>query len=71
MYSGGGPLSRDVITGRILETLKGYDKVDPAKVWSLLIAKSVLLTSRRVFSSRSRPHFNKTLDWTVWTLSKS
>jgi acyl carrier protein len=48
MYSGGGPLSRDVITARVLDTLKGYEKVDPAKVSSLLIAKSVLLTSRRV-----------------------
>ena len=48
MYSGGGPLSRDVITARVLETLKGYEKVDPAKVWCLLITNSVLLTSRRV-----------------------
>ncbi|KIM48123.1 hypothetical protein M413DRAFT_222185 [Hebeloma cylindrosporum] len=32
MYSGGAPLSRDVITARILETLKGYEKIDPAKL---------------------------------------
>lgn len=48
MYSGGGALPRDVITARVLETLKGYEKIDPVKVWSLLIAKSVLLTFRRV-----------------------
>ncbi|KAF8912744.1 acyl carrier protein-like protein [Gymnopilus junonius] len=32
MYSEGGALSKDVITSRILETLKGYEKVDPAKL---------------------------------------
>ncbi len=31
MYSGGGALSRETITSRILETLKGYEKIDPAK----------------------------------------
>lgn len=31
MYSAGGALSRETITSRILETLKGYEKVDPAK----------------------------------------
>jgi NADH dehydrogenase (ubiquinone) 1 alpha/beta subcomplex 1 len=30
--AGGGGLTKDVITSRILETLKGYDKIDPAKV---------------------------------------
>ena len=30
--AGGGGLTRDVITSRILETLKGYEKIDPAKV---------------------------------------
>ena len=30
--AGGGGLTRDVITTRILGTLKGYDKIDPAKV---------------------------------------
>jgi NADH dehydrogenase (ubiquinone) 1 alpha/beta subcomplex 1 len=29
---GGGGLSRDVIASRILDTLKGYEKIDPAKV---------------------------------------
>ncbi|PPQ88653.1 hypothetical protein CVT25_010229 [Psilocybe cyanescens] len=32
MYSAGGPLSKDVITSRILETLKGYEKINPAKL---------------------------------------
>lgn len=32
--AGGGGLSRDVITSRILETLKGYEKIDPAKVYA-------------------------------------
>ena len=32
MYSADAGLSRDVITSRILETLKGYEKIDPAKV---------------------------------------
>uniref|UniRef100_A0A8H7Y7Q6 Acyl carrier protein n=1 Tax=Psilocybe cubensis TaxID=181762 RepID=A0A8H7Y7Q6_PSICU len=32
MYSAGGPLSKDVITSRVLETLKGYEKIDPAKL---------------------------------------
>ncbi|KJA29152.1 hypothetical protein HYPSUDRAFT_32517 [Hypholoma sublateritium FD-334 SS-4] len=32
MYSAGGALSRETITSRILETLKGYEKVDPAKL---------------------------------------
>lgn len=30
--AGGGGLTREVITSRILETLKGYEKIDPAKV---------------------------------------
>ncbi|CAA7266524.1 unnamed protein product [Cyclocybe aegerita] len=32
MYSSGGGLTRQVITSRILETLKGYEKIDPAKL---------------------------------------
>jgi NADH dehydrogenase (ubiquinone) 1 alpha/beta subcomplex 1 len=30
--AGGGGLTRDVITSRILDTLKGFEKIDPAKV---------------------------------------
>jgi len=30
--AGGGGLTRDVITTRILNTLQGYEKIDPAKV---------------------------------------
>ncbi|KAF9532011.1 acyl carrier protein-like protein [Crepidotus variabilis] len=32
MYSAGGGLTRESITSRILETLKGYEKIDPAKL---------------------------------------
>ncbi|PPR00487.1 hypothetical protein CVT24_005547 [Panaeolus cyanescens] len=32
MYSAGGALSKEDITARILETLKGYEKIDPAKL---------------------------------------
>jgi NADH dehydrogenase (ubiquinone) 1 alpha/beta subcomplex 1 len=32
MYSAGGGLSHEAITSRVLETLKGYEKIDPAKV---------------------------------------
>jgi len=30
-YAASGGLTREVITSRILETLKGYEKIDPAK----------------------------------------
>ncbi|KAF9056252.1 acyl carrier protein-like protein [Panaeolus papilionaceus] len=32
MYSAGGALSKDDITSRVLETLKGYEKIDPSKL---------------------------------------
>jgi len=32
MYSEGSPISKDVITARVLETLKGYEKIDQKKV---------------------------------------
>ncbi|KAF8198927.1 acyl carrier protein-like protein [Pholiota molesta] len=32
MYSAGGGLSHEAITSRVLETLKGYEKIDPAKL---------------------------------------
>ncbi|PPQ64436.1 hypothetical protein CVT26_002143 [Gymnopilus dilepis] len=32
MYSESSGLSKEVITSRILETLKGYEKIDPAKL---------------------------------------
>ncbi|KAF9569653.1 acyl carrier protein [Agrocybe pediades] len=32
MYSEGSPLSKDVITSRVMETLKGYEKIDPSKL---------------------------------------
>ncbi|KDR85079.1 hypothetical protein GALMADRAFT_233689 [Galerina marginata CBS 339.88] len=34
MYSEGSPISKDSITSRVLETLKGYEKIDPAKLHS-------------------------------------
>jgi len=30
-YAGGGGLTRDAISTRIIDTLKGYEKIDPAK----------------------------------------
>lgn len=31
-YSAAAPLSRDAITTRVVDVLKGFEKVDPAKV---------------------------------------
>jgi NADH dehydrogenase (ubiquinone) 1 alpha/beta subcomplex 1 len=30
-YAGGGGLTREAISTRIIDTLKGYEKIDPAK----------------------------------------
>lgn len=57
--AGGGGLTRDVITSRILETLKGYEKIDPAKVYAFTPS---ILVSIDAFLSQLTPSASFTKD---------
>ena len=60
-YSAAAGLPREAIERRILDVLKGFEKVDQSKVVTL--SKPVLVSD--LISSPFRPRFPKTLAWTA------
>jgi hypothetical protein len=66
-YSVASGLSKDVIQTRVLDVLKGFEKVDPAKVSSTYSLVLFWKSSHNLFSSHPRPLLTMTLVLTAWT----
>jgi len=67
-YSSSAGLSRDVIQSRVLDVLKGFEKVDPAKA---SLTEPALLAANPCSSSLPLHPFRKTSDLTALTQLRS